>query len=381
MDVNASTPLLGGLTPAGFMRRHWQKTPLLVRQAWPGVQPPLARGALFDLAAEAGVESRLLTAFDGHWRLRHGPFKRRALPSIKRPHWTLLVQGLDLHEPAAHEMLARFRFVPGARLDDLMLSFASDGGGVGAHLDSYDVFLLQVQGRRRWRVGRVADASLVEGRPVKVLSRFQPSDEWLLEPGDLLYLPPRWGHEGVAEGECMTASIGFRAPLATEMARELLLRLGEDLEPWPRDSLYRDPAQPATATPGRLPDGLRDFAARALQRALSDPAALSRALGSLLSEPKPQVWFDSGHAGQQVRGAALRLDRRSRMLYDPRHVYLNGEAFRSAGRDARLMMRLADTGRLAASDAKRLSAGAAALVEDWARAGWLHADESEQEGQ
>ena len=136
------------------MRRHWQKKPLLVRQAWPGVQPPIARSALFDLASADGVESRLLSRFDGHWRLRHGPLARRALPPLKRADWTLLVQGLDLHCQPAHDMLQRFRFVPEARLDDLMISYASDGGGVGPHLDSYDVFLLQVQGKRRWRIGQ-----------------------------------------------------------------------------------------------------------------------------------------------------------------------------------------------------------------------------------
>ena len=218
MDVTQPLPLLGGLSPDAFMRRHWQKKPLLVRQAWPGVQSPIDRSALFDLAGADGVESRLLTQFDGGWRLRHGPFGRRALPPISKPNWTILVQGLDLHWQSAHEMLQRFRFVPEVRLDDLMISYASDGGGVGPHLDSYDVFLLQVKGRRRWRIGPVADRSLVPDRPVRLLANFLPTEEYLLEPGDMLYLPPLWGHDGVAEGECMTCSIGFRAATATSLA-------------------------------------------------------------------------------------------------------------------------------------------------------------------
>ncbi len=379
MDVNASSTLLGDLTPAKFMRRYWQKKPLLVRQAWPGVQPPMARGALFDLVGRDDVESRLLTSFAGDWRLRHGPFKRSALPPLKRGNWSLLVQGLDLHNGAAHEMLSRFHFVPQARLDDLMISYASDGGGVGPHLDSYDVFLLQVQGRRRWRVGRVLDPSLVEGLPMKMLRHFQPTDEWLLEPGDMLYLPPRWGHDGVAEGPCMTCSVGFRAAKASELAGELLVRLGEDLQAWRNKSIYRDPAQPASATPGRLPDGLLAFAAQALQRALSNPGALSRALGSVLSEPKPQLWFDAGDKKQGMKYASIRLDRRSRMLYDDRYVFINGEAFRAAGGDARLMARLADDRFLASAEVQRLSPGAAGLIDEWARAGWLHADETVKE--
>ena len=188
MDLDEPLPLLGGLSPTQFMRRHWQKKPLLVRQALPGIGAPLPRAELFALAARDDVESRLVQRHATGWSLRHGPLPRRALPPLSRPAWTLLVQGLDLHLQAAHELLARFRFVPGARLDDLMLSYASDGGGVGPHLDSYDVFLLQVHGRRRWRVGRPADAAFVEGLPLKILRRFEPEHDWLLEPGDLLWI-------------------------------------------------------------------------------------------------------------------------------------------------------------------------------------------------
>jgi 50S ribosomal protein L16 3-hydroxylase len=376
MDINRPTPLLGGLSPAAFMRRHWQKKPLLVRQAWPGVQPPISRAALFDLAGSEGVESRLLTRDDRGWRLRHGPFARRALPPLKQPDWTLLVQGLDLHWPAAHQMLQPFRFVPEARLDDLMISYASDGGGVGPHLDSYDVFLLQVQGRRRWRIGRVADRSLVPDLPVRILANFQPTEEWLLEPGDMLYLPPLWGHDGVAEGECMTCSVGFRAATATQLAQELLHQIADELEaPAPdatgraAEAIYRDAAQAATATPGRLPASLRQFAQTALQRALRDAKALDRALGVLMTEPKPQVWFDAGVA--LPAGAGAVLDRRSRMAYDDHHVFINGEAFVAGGRDARLMHLLADQRALGASQVRRLGDEARALLDDWAEAGWV----------
>ncbi len=371
MDITAPLPLLGALSPAQFMRRHWQKKPLLVRQAVPGITPPIDRSALFDLAGGEGVESRLLSRFDGGWRLRHGPFSRRALPPIKKPDWTLLVQGLDLHWPAAHALLQAFRFVPEARLDDLMISWASDGGGVGPHLDSYDVFLLQVQGQRRWRIGPVADRSLVPDLPVRILANFQPTEEWLLQPGDMLYLPPLWGHDGVAEGECMTCSVGFRAAAASTLAQELLHQIADGLEPPEAgDALYRDANQAATSTPGRIPEGLRQFAATALQRALRDPLALDHALGQLMSEPKPQVWFEAGSPLDAGNGVVL--DRRSRMLYDDHHVFINGEAFVAGGRDAKLMQRLADQRQLLAGDVARLSPAAQALVSDWADAGWLH---------
>jgi 50S ribosomal protein L16 3-hydroxylase len=374
MDSDTPLPLLGGLSPAQFMRRHWQKKPLLVRQAWPGVSPPLARAPLFDLAAQDDVESRLVRHTAAGWALRHGPLPRRSLPPLATPRWTLLVQGLDLHVPAAHEMLQRFDFVPHARLDDLMVSWASDGGGVGPHLDSYDVFLLQVQGRRRWRVGRSPDRTLVDGLPLKILANFQPEMEFVLEPGDMLYLPPLWGHDGVAEGECMTASIGFRAPGRRELARELLLRLADGLADDERaDPVYADRGQAAVTDPGRVPPALASFGAEALQRVLADPAALDRALGEWLTEPKDKVWFDPAVETPAAHGA-VRLDARTRMLYDAHHVFMNGESWRAAGRDATLLHRLADLRRLSATDRARLSEGAQGILQDWLDDGWLHDD-------
>jgi 50S ribosomal protein L16 3-hydroxylase len=376
MDPDIALPLLGGLTPAQFMRRHWQKKPLLVRQAWPGLAPPLARAPLFALAGQQGVESRLVQQTPAGWSLRSGPLPRRALPPVARPGWTLLVQGLDLHVPAAHAMLARFAFLPHARLDDLMVSWASDGGGVGPHLDSYDVFLLQVQGRRRWRVGRAPDRTLVDGLPLKILRHFEPEHDWVLEPGDLLYLPPQWGHDGIAMGECMTASIGFRAPGRRELARELLLRLADGLEDEPGpDPLYADRGQDAVTAPGRVPAAYAAFGAAAVQRVLARPAALDRALGEWLTEPKPQVWFEPARATPEQR-CGVRLDARTRMLYDDRHVYVNGESWRAAGRDAGLLHTLADRRRLSAAERARFSAGARAILDDWLDDGWVLEDDT-----
>ena len=352
------------------MRRHWQKKPLLVRQALPGVAPPLSRTALFELAAGDTAESRLVQRRGDGWSLRHGPLPRRALPPLSRPGWTLLVQGLDLHLQAAHELLQRFRFVPDARLDDLMLSYASDGGGVGPHLDSYDVFLIQVHGRRRWRVGRARDRSFVDGLPLKILRQFEPEHDWVLEPGDMLYLPPQWAHDGVAVGECMTASVGFRAPGPAEVARELLSRLAEAIEPAAQERLYGDAGQPATAAPGAIPQALQAFAADTLQQALRDPQALACALGEWLTEPKLHVWFDAPQRPAALADGLV-LDRRTRMMYDARHVFINGESFRAGGRDARLLHQLSDRRCLQAAEVAQLSTEARATLDDWARAGWV----------
>jgi len=368
MDVNAPLVLLGGLSPQQFMQRHWQKKPLLVRQALPGALPPLGRAALFDLAGRDDVESRLVVHKPSGWQVRPGPLPRRALPPAKQPRWTLLVQGLDLHVAAAHALLSRFRFVPEARLDDLMLSWASDGGGVGPHLDSYDVFLIQLQGRRRWRVGRVPDKTLVDGMPLKILQHFEPQHDWLLEPGDMLYLPPNWGHDGIADGECMTGSVGFRAPSDDGLARELLQRLAQSDEVEGR--LYRDPKQSATATPAAVPAALQEFARDALEQLVNERGALARALGEVLSEPKPRVWFEAGVPWLPAQ--AVRLDAKTRMLYDSEHVFINGEAFDASGRDARLMQRLADERCLSARDGAALSAGARELLADWVASGWAY---------
>ncbi len=360
--------LLGGLTPQQFMRRHWQKKPLLIRQAIPGFAPLLERSALFDMAAQEGVESRLIVQQPGQgWSLKQGPLNRRSLPALRQPGWTVLVQGVDLHLDPVHQLMQQFRFVPDARLDDLMISWASEGGGVGPHFDSYDVFLLQASGRRHWRIGRQKDLSLQEGVPLKILQHFEPEEEWVLEPGDMLYLPPKWAHDGVAvDGECMTYSIGFRAPQRGGLAAELVQRLADDHE----DAvLYQDPSQPATAQPAAVPSALLTFARDGLQRLVKDERALACALGEVLTEPKPTVWFDEPDGAWAL--TAVRLDRRTRMLYDERHVFINGEAFRAGGRDARLMQRLADDRRLDAKAVQQASEAAQALLADGFEAGWL----------
>jgi len=373
MDIAVASPLLGGLTPQVFMRRHWQKQPLVIRQALPGVLPPLTRPALFALAGRDDVESRLVEhgkPGGQGWSLRHGPFGKRQLPSVKQRAWTLLVQGVDLHDVGAHELLSRFRFVPDARLDDLMISYATDGGGVGPHFDSYDVFLLQVHGKRRWRIGRMNHATLVPDVPLKIIANFEPEEEHLLEPGDMLYLPPRWAHDGVAEGECMTCSIGFRAAARDEVGREVLQRLLDGEEPSAAPTLYRDPSQPATDAPGRIPSTLQAFTGEAVSRLVENPKALACALGEWLSEPKPLVSFEPGT--DLHPDAGLVLDRRTRMLYDDDHVFINGESFRAGGQDASLMRQLADHRRLAAVQWKRASDEALQLLSEWAHAGWLH---------
>jgi 50S ribosomal protein L16 3-hydroxylase len=370
MNITQPLALLGGLSPKQFMRRHWQKKPLLVRQAIPDFKALLDRAALFALAADDDVESRLVMHGPKGWQMRSGPFTRRALPPLKQSDWTLLVQGVDLHVDAVHDLLQQFRFVPEARLDDLMISYATDGGGVGPHFDSYDVFLLQAQGRRRWRIARQSDLTVQQGVPLKILSRFVPEQEFVLEPGDMLYLPPRYAHEGVALGECMTYSIGFRAPNRGELGRELLQRLADDAGDAAGSAPYRDAAQPAVDSPGRIPARLQEFAQHAVQAALKDSRAPCRVLGEYLTEPKAHVWFDAGRAPRRL--GRVVLDRRTRMMFDADSIFINGESYPAGARDAAVLRQLADRRCLGADDLERASPDVLSLLACWYEAGWLH---------
>jgi 50S ribosomal protein L16 3-hydroxylase len=377
--------MLGGITPREFMQQHWQKKPLLVRQAFAGIRPPVSRAELFRLAALDEVESRLVIRSgrgrSARWTLGHGPLPRRSLPALAEPGWSVLVQGLNLHVPAADALLGQFRFIPQARLDDLMISWASDGGGVGPHFDSYDVFLIQVHGQRRWRIGRMDDARLRRGVPLKLIANFRAEEEFVLSPGDMLYLPPRWAHDGDAVGgDCMTCSVGFRAPAQDELVREVLLRVADAMDDAmqaaadhaaPAGERYGDAAQPAVADPGRVPDELLAFAQAGLQAALNEPGALAQALGEYLSEPKAHVAFDAP-AGSVDLTQGVRLAPGSCMLYDDLHVFLNGEAWRVAGADASYLRELADRRELSGSALAKAGKGLRSQLLTWLECGWLH---------
>ena len=361
--------VLGGISPQEFMRVYWQKKPLLIRQAIPGMQALLSRKELFELASEQDVESRLVSG-DGDaqpWQMRNGPFKPRALPPVSRPNWTLLLQGVDLHVDAFAGLRDRFRFIPDARLDDVMVSYASDGGGVGPHFDSYDVFLLQAHGHRRWRISAQKNLQLRDDVALKILSAFKPGKTMLLAPGDMLYLPPHYAHEGVAQGECMTYSIGFRTPERREMAAELLSRITEQAHTGAPQH-YRDPAQAATAKPAQIPNDLQQFALQSVQSLLQQPRELNCALGELLTEPKPQVWFAAQDCPRRLH--AVHLDKKTKMLYDGDFIFINGESWRCRGDDARGLRQLADERKL--NDLSGISSELDALIRDWVQAGWLH---------
>jgi 50S ribosomal protein L16 3-hydroxylase len=364
---------LGDLTVSRFLRESWQRRPLLIRRALADFVAPVNRERLLELALSPDAEVRLIERGDRMWRVRHGPLSR--LPSPRRAGWTVLVQGLDLLDEGAHGLLQRFRFVPDARLDDLMASYATDGGGVGPHTDSYDVFLLQAFGRRRWRISRQRDQRLVAGLPLRILSDFRASAEFILEPGDLLYLPPGVAHEGTAIGECITYSIGFRAPTYQELLEPLL---GDFAAHTRLRGRFSDPGLAVARNPAALPEPML----RQLHAALSAPRPqltdTARFLLAHLSEPKAQVVFERpprARSAGDFRTAALRrgiaLDRRTRLLYRGRSAGINGEHL-APGSALKAVKRLADKRSLTPTELRNADAAALELMYVWYRAGWLH---------
>lgn len=306
--MTSETPLrlLGGLSTAAFLRDYWQKRPLLVRGAVPGIEPLLSPEELAGLACEECVESRLvLRGGQAGWELRHGPFTEEDFTALPARDWTLLVQDVDKHLPELAAVPDQFRFVPEWRIDDLMISYAPQGGGVGPHVDAYDVFLLQAAGRRRWRIDpRPASLEWLPDLELKVLKSFQPNGEWVLEAGDMLYLPPGVAHEGTSRSDdCMTWSIGFRAPSLREMFSDFAeLRLGE----LPEERRYADPdLTPEEADEGLISPAALTRARRLMREALDpDDAQLDRWFGRFITEPK--YWLRPAPAADAPDPAELR---------------------------------------------------------------------------
>ena len=334
------------------MRRHWQRKPLLVRGAFPRFRDPLSPREVLALAGSRDAVARLVRRRGPRWSVEHGPIPAARFKQLPRRAWTVLVQDANHFSAAADALLGRFDFIPHARIDDVMVSYAAPGGGVGPHVDSYDVFLLQGRGRRRWRISRQRDLAFVPGLDLRILERFRPEQEFILEAGDMLYLPPGVAHDGIAESACLTWSIGFRAPSDREIVAGFLDFLDERIDAPGR---YRDPGVAAARHAGELPRPMVDHVERTLARALrwSRPA-LREFAGRYLSEPKNNAVFAAprrplARAAFQRRAArdGVRLDPRSRLLFSGRMFFMNGEAARGSARAAEGLRRLADRRKLA----------------------------------
>jgi len=343
LPLNVPWALFGGISPDEFMRRYWHKKPLLVRGAIPAFKlcaqndevlaSPISPDELTQFASQDTIESRLIKAKP--WSFEHGPFHQKAIPSFKKTDWTLLLQGMEAHHPAAARILSWFRFIPDARLDDLMISIAGIGGGVGPHFDSYDVFLIQMAGRRQWRISEQKDLSLTPNLPLKILQRFKAAQEWTLEPGDMLYLPPHIAHDGIAlDAGCQTWSVGFRSPSFKELLQEGLWRLAESLENIPElDRKFADPQQKATARAEELPEELiEQITLKLAELKLDKVDGFLPGVTAYLSEPKQQAFFEGPNKplsparfAQALKSKTLLPSPKTRILTLRKTVYCNGE--------------------------------------------------------
>lgn len=373
--------LLGGISAREFLREYWQKKPLLIRGAFAGFREPLGQKAVLALAQNEAAESRLITFANGGWQLQHGPLAPRDYRAARGALWTVLVQDTQHFSMEAHQLLARFAFIPQARIDDLMVSYAVPGAGVGPHVDSYDVFLIQGTGSRRWQLSGQRDLRLKPDMPLKLLARFKPEQEFVLESGDMLYLPPDYAHNGIAETECTTWSVGFRAPTQQELANGLLDHLRDELA---LHGQYRDPDLAPAIHPALIDARMLARVGKLLspvQHATRQPDILRRFLGRFLTEPKPHVYFEG--PARPLAPAAFRtayarrgvvLDLKTRFLYDGQAFFMNGDDFEVTAADATLLRQLADARRISPAEGIKGRPGksAPAALYDAYCSGFLH---------
>lgn len=395
--MNTPKALLNHLTPSQFLAEYWQKKPLLIKQAIPNFKGLLSPDELAGLACEDDVQARIVEFKKGKWSAKHGPFDEddfAKLPEKTTPNhnWTLLVQSVNHFLPEADALLREFDFIPHARLDDLMVSYAPNGGGVGPHFDSYDVFLLQGQGKRLWRISEQTDLTLVEGAPLRILKQFETAQEWLLEAGDMLYLPPHLAHWGIAVSDvaqdCMTYSIGFRAPKNQELATEFLGFLQDKLnqDALTIDGIYQDPNLTLQEHPAEISETMVSKVSENLQKLqwseiLKNSALVGEFLGTYLSEPKNHVVFERNKKislpqfTEKMLQQGLVLDFKSQMLFAGDTFYLNGEAFTCTGAAANVLKTLADK-RACPPNHLQESAVLAQLYA-WYLAGYIHLDSAQ----
>ncbi|WP_462321419.1 JmjC domain-containing protein [Halochromatium sp.] len=357
-----------GLDTEGFLARYWQRRPLLMRQALPGFENPLPADELAGLACEPDVEARIILerAEQGQWQVQHGPFDARRFAVLPPSHWTLLVQDVDKQLPELGVLLDRFDFLPRWRIDDLMVSYAEDQSSVGPHVDDYDVFLIQAEGHRRWRIGLDPEAplELIPDLELRILKQFQADQEWLLAPGDILYLPPGVPHWGVAEGPCQTWSVGFRAPAWRELADDWLAQIADRFTPqgrW-RDQRSAPPADAAELDQQTLLS-LRAAIESGVARAAPDDFAAW--LGSWLTEPKLNLelvpyeppWPEAQVISSLQEAGHFERDGRSRLLFTrptdggkQAALFANGQQYRLPAPLLPLLSYLANHHRLELDD-------------------------------
>ncbi|MBB5189647.1 50S ribosomal protein L16 3-hydroxylase [Silvimonas terrae] len=345
--------LLGGLTAEQFLTEYWQKQPLLIRNAWQDFPELVDLPRLMSLAQQDDVESRLIEYRDQRWSMEHGPFRASRFERLPQTDWTVLVQNVNHHVPHIADLLYEFNFLPYTRLDDLMISYAPPGGTVGPHYDSYDVFLLQVGGKKRWQISSDDAGNFVEDAPIRVLRDFNPEQEWILDHGDMLYLPPKYAHYGVALEPGMTYSIGFRAPTQQEIVGKFLEYLQDELR---LTGIYGDPERTPTDRPGEIDLAFVRKIEHMLTQLTWTEGDVRKFIGRYFTEPKAHVFYnqpeepqDFDEFAEQVAQHGVYLDLKSQMLYEGEQVFINGEELEVSPAALPALRKLADARRLPAA--------------------------------
>lgn len=331
MRLNRKTHILGKTSVNDFLKNYWQKKPLLIKNAIPNFVSPITESDLFIIAQNEEAVSRLIEHKQGIWQVKYGPFKKSDLPKKTNIPWTILVQNINHYFPFAESFLNLFKFIPYARLDDLMISYATKKGSVGPHFDSYDVFLFQAQGTREWKISDQKKFTLDKQSSIKIITNFKSKNSWVLKPGDMLYLPPNIGHWGISQSDdCVTYSIGFRAPGTFEIQSKFLDFIQDHLIT-NENEIYKDPNLTPQKNPAEISSNMTKAIRNIVDRLRWDKSSINHFIGQLLSEPIENSIFETRKPlslkafEKSIVHKTLRLNSKTRMLFIKNNFYINGE--------------------------------------------------------
>ena len=348
MRLDRKNHILGKISNDVFLKKYWQKKPLLIRDAIKNFKSPITEKDLFRIAQNENAISRLIEFKRGIWQVKYGPFKKLDLPKKINTPWTILVQNMNHHLPFAESFLNLFKFIPYARLDDLMVSFATKKGSVGPHFDSYDVFLFQAKGEREWKISEQKKFSLDKKSAIKIITNFKVKNTWVLKPGDLLYLPPNVGHWGVSQSDdCLTYSIGFRAPGTSEIQSKFLDFIQDNLIT-NKNNLYRDPNLNLQKNPAEINSNMIKKIQRIVNQLRWNTNSINNFIGQLLTEPIEGAVFQTSKSMtvevfiKDLVKKPLKLNPKTRMLFIKNNFFINGELIEADKKSIMYLKQLAN---------------------------------------
>ena len=369
--LNTKVGHLGNLTPDNFLKKYWQKTPLLIRNAFRGYSLDISLEQIIDFSSNPACATRLIVREEQDFKVHYGPVTKPILKTLPAEGWTILVQGVNYVHDGARRLLDMFKFIPYARQDDIMVSYAAPGGGVGPHYDSYDVFLLQGNGSRCWEVSRPKNMSLKPDHDLKILESFEPDGRCVMQKGDMLYVPPEFCHNGISDTECITYSIGFRAPSYNELKVALLDYLDEEFD---LSGFYSDPNLRPTKLPAEIPSGLIDSVTSVIKKLKTKKKDSALLLGKFLTRTNNQGTLDTtiksiSDFKESFKNNYYELTPSAKLLYFENYIFLNGEAYIIDSKSVSALREIANSKRV--SSIKNLNSDTVELLYSWASDGLI----------